>query len=48
MKDYKVCIIGAGGVGGYLAARLAAVGCEVSVIARGAHLEAIQVSPPGP
>ena len=43
-----MCVVGAGGVGGYLAARLAAVGCEVSVIARGPHLQAIQVSPPAP
>ncbi|MEO0993603.1 MAG: 2-dehydropantoate 2-reductase [Pseudomonadota bacterium] len=39
----KVCIFGAGAIGGYLAVGLAKVpGVEVSVIARGAHLEAIQ------
>ena len=38
----KLAIIGAGGVGGYLAARLAAAGADVSVIARGAHLAAIR------
>ncbi|MEM9147805.1 MAG: 2-dehydropantoate 2-reductase [Pseudomonadota bacterium] len=39
----KVCIFGAGAIGGYLAVGLAKVpGIEVSVIARGAHLEAIQ------
>jgi len=39
-----VCVYAAGGVGGYLAARLAQNGCDVTVIARGAHLKAIQES----
>lgn len=38
----KVCIVGAGAIGGLLAARLAKAGCDVSAIARGPHLEAIQ------
>ncbi|MEM6489006.1 MAG: 2-dehydropantoate 2-reductase [Pseudomonadota bacterium] len=39
----KVCIFGAGAIGGYLAAGLAGSGqAEVAVIARGKHLEAIQ------
>ena len=39
----KVCVLGAGSVGGHIAARLAAAGhAEVSVIARGEHLEAIR------
>lgn len=39
----KICIYGAGSVGGYLGARLAAAdGIEASLIARGAHLEAIR------
>ena len=38
----RICIFGAGAVGGHFAVRLAAVGHEVSVIARGAHLEAIR------
>jgi 2-dehydropantoate 2-reductase len=39
----KVCIFGAGAIGGYLAAGLATVpGTEVSVIARGKHLDAIR------
>ena len=39
----KVCIFGAGAVGGHFAARLsAAKHAEVSVIARGAQLEAIR------
>ena len=38
----RFAIIGAGGVGGYLAAKLAAAGETVAVLARGAHLEAIR------
>jgi 2-dehydropantoate 2-reductase len=38
----KIAIVGAGGVGGYFGAKLAASGEEVHFIARGAHLEAIQ------
>ena len=38
----KICIYGAGAGGGHLAVRLAAAGHDVSVIARGAHLAAIQ------
>ena len=38
----KVAVMGTGGVGGYFGARLAANGLEVTFIARGAHLEAIQ------
>lgn len=39
----RICVFGAGAVGGHLAARLAAIGRhEVSVIARGAHLEAMR------
>jgi 2-dehydropantoate 2-reductase len=38
----KICIYGAGAIGGHLAARLRRAGAEVSVIARGAHLAAIQ------
>ena len=37
----KVAIIGAGGVGGYLGARWAEAGLDVTLLARGAHLEAI-------
>ncbi len=40
----RICVIGAGSIGGLLAARLARSGEEVSVIARGAHLEAIRVN----
>jgi 2-dehydropantoate 2-reductase len=38
----KVCIVGAGAIGGLLAVKLAQAGASVSVIARGAHLEAIR------
>jgi 2-dehydropantoate 2-reductase len=38
----KICIYGAGAIGGHLAARLHRAGAEVSVVARGAHLAAIQ------
>jgi 2-dehydropantoate 2-reductase len=39
----KVCVLGAGAVGGHIAARLAAAGhAEVSVVARGAQLDAIR------
>lgn len=39
----KLCVFGAGAVGGYLANRLiAAGGHEVSIVARGAHLAAIR------
>ena len=40
----KVCVFGAGAVGGHLAAKLAASGHEVSVVARGAHLAAMQAN----
>ncbi len=38
----KICIVGAGAIGGYLGAKLALAGEQVTLIARGAHLEAIQ------
>ena len=38
----KVCVVGAGAIGGLLAFRLAAAGHAVSVVARGAHREAIE------
>ncbi len=40
----RICIFGAGAVGGHLAARLAASGHEVSVAARGAHLQAMRAN----
>ena len=41
-KAMKIAIVGAGGVGGYFGARLAAAGEDVTFIARGAHLEAMR------
>ena len=38
----KVCIYGAGAIGGWLGVRLARAGCDVSVVARGATLKAVQ------
>jgi len=38
----KLCVVGAGAIGGYLAVRLAHAGHEVSAIARGPHLAAIK------
>jgi 2-dehydropantoate 2-reductase len=38
----KICIYGAGAVGGFIGARLALAGAEVSLVARGAHLAALQ------
>lgn len=38
----KICVYGAGAIGGHLAMRLHKAGAEVSIIARGPHLEAIQ------
>jgi 2-dehydropantoate 2-reductase len=37
----KICVVGAGSIGGVLAFRLAASGHDVSIVARGAHLQAI-------
>ncbi|MBB3180181.1 2-dehydropantoate 2-reductase [Variovorax sp. Sphag1AA] len=38
----KVCIYGAGAIGGWIGAKLAQVGCELDVVARGATLEALK------
>jgi len=38
----KIAIMGTGGVGGVFGARLADAGCDVTFIARGAHLSAIK------
>jgi 2-dehydropantoate 2-reductase len=38
----RICVFGAGAVGGHLAAKLAAAGNDVSVVARGAHLDAMR------
>ncbi len=38
----NICIYGAGAIGGYLGAQLADAGCNVTLIARGPHLKAMQ------
>ena len=38
----KACIYGAGAIGGWMGARLAQAGCDVSVVARGATLANLQ------
>lgn len=38
----KICIYGAGGIGGYLAVALSNAGADVSVVVRGPHLAAIK------
>lgn len=38
----KICIFGAGAIGGYMAAKLVQAGADVSIVARGPHLAAIQ------
>ena len=38
----KITVMGPGGVGGYFGARLAAAGNDVTFVARGAHLQAMQ------
>lgn len=40
----RICIYGAGAIGGHIAARLARGGAEVSLVARGPHLAAIQAN----
>ncbi len=37
----KVCIYGAGAIGGWIGVKLAQAGCDVSVVARGAMLDAL-------
>jgi 2-dehydropantoate 2-reductase len=38
----KICVVGAGSIGGYVGVKLAAAGEDVTLIARGANLEAIR------
>ena len=37
----KICIFGAGAIGGYMGAKLAQAGADVSLVARGPHLKAM-------
>ena len=41
-RQKKICVVGAGAIGGLLAARFALAGDDVTVIDQGAHLAAIQ------
>ena len=38
----KICILGAGAIGGYMGVKLAQIGTDVSLVARGPHLEAMK------
>ena len=38
----KICIVGAGAIGGFLGTRLAISGFEVSMLARGPHFKAMK------
>ena len=38
----KICIFGADAIGGYMGVKLAQVGADVSLVARGPHLEAMK------
>lgn len=38
----KICIFGAGAIGGYMGAKLAQAGADVSLVARGPHLAAME------
>jgi len=40
----KICIYGAGAIGGYMGAQLARAGADVSFVARGPHLAAMQAN----
>lgn len=40
----KICIFGAGAIGGYMGAKLAKAGADVSLVARGPHLAAMQAN----
>ena len=40
----KICIYGAGAIGGYLGVQMAGAGADVSLVARGAHLAAMRAN----
>jgi 2-dehydropantoate 2-reductase len=42
MQAMKACVYGAGAIGGWMGARLAQAGCQLSAVARGATLEALR------
>src|ERR1700730_1853196 len=41
-ESLRICVFGAGATGGYMGVQLARGGADVSLVARGAHLEAIR------
>src|SRR6056297_1318262 len=41
-RTMKICIFGAGAIGGYMGAKLAQAGADVSLVARGPHLKAMR------
>jgi ketopantoate reductase (EC 1.1.1.169) len=38
----RICVVGAGAIGGFMAVKLAAAGADVGVVIRGAHLAAVR------
>ena len=38
----RICIVGAGAIGGYLGVKLIKAGLDVSLVARGAHFKAMK------
>jgi len=44
MAGLRICVVGAGAMGGLLGGRLAAAGEQVSLIARGSHLAAMRAN----
>ena len=40
----RICVVGAGAIGGFMAVKLAAAGAEVSVMVRGANLAAVRAN----
>src|SRR5690349_868213 len=43
-RAMRVSVVGAGAIGGYMGAKLARAGAEVSLVARGAHLAAMRAN----
>src|SRR5438270_10594782 len=41
-ETMKACIYGAGAIGGWMGVKLARAGCDLTVVSRGATLEALQ------
>ena len=38
----RICVFGAGAIGGYMGVKLAEAGADVSLVARGPHLAAMK------